>query len=190
MQYDPDRFPVQDYTFTAHSSLGVIAREYEVTQLVQLLQTVGKDSPMYPMLVEAVVENMSLANREQMITKLRELAQPNPEAQQAAQAQAQAQMALLTAQAQAFAAQATEAQARAAKLQMEAQAVPAKVDNDRIRAISANIHAGDQDDKEFERRFKLAELVLREREITSKEEIVSKQMAKQAPSSPEEIQFG
>jgi len=78
MQYDPDNFPAQDYKFVASSSLGVIAREYEVTQLVQLLQTLGQDSPMYPMLVEAVIENMSLSNREGMITKLREINQPNP----------------------------------------------------------------------------------------------------------------
>ncbi len=180
MQYDPDNFPAQDYKFVASSSLGVIAREYEVTQLVQLLQTLGQDSPMYPMLVEAVIENMSLSNREGMIDKLREINQPNPQAQQVQQAQLEMQMAAAQAQTALYQAQAAESQSRAAKLQAETQAVPVRLENDRIRAISSNLQVGNQDDKEFERRAKLAELVLKEREIASKEAIVSKQMQQQA----------
>jgi hypothetical protein len=176
MQYDPDNFPAQDYKFVASSSLGVIAREYEVTQLVQLLQTLGQDSPMYPMLVEAVVENMSLSNRDSMISQLREMNKPNPQAQQLQQAQMEMQMAAAQAQTALYQAQAAESQSRAGKLQAETQAIPAKLENDRIRAISSNLQVGDQDDKEFERRARLADLVLKEREIASKEAIVAKQM--------------
>lgn len=176
MQYDPDNFPASDYKFVPSSSLGVIAREYEVTQLVQLLQTLGQDSPMYPMLVTAVIDNMSLSNREELKAQLQQLSQPNPEAQKAQQEQMQLQMATLQAQVQLLQSQAAESQSRAQKLQIEAQAVPAKVENDRIRAVSSNIKPGTQDDKEFERRAKIAELVLKEREIASKEAIVSKQM--------------
>jgi len=39
MQFDPENYPVADYKFIPTSTLGIIAREYEVTQLVQLLQT-------------------------------------------------------------------------------------------------------------------------------------------------------
>lgn len=176
MQYDPDNFPAQDYKFVASSSLGVIAREYEVTQLVQLLQTLGQDSPMYPMLVEAVIENMSLSNREGMISQLREMNKPNPQAQQLQQAQMQMQMAATEAQIALYQAQAAESQSRAGKLQAETDAIPTKLENDRIRAISSNLQIGSQDDKEFERRARLADLVLKEREIASKEAIVAKQM--------------
>jgi len=176
MQYDPDNFPAQDYKFVASSSLGVIAREYEVTQLVQLLQTLGQDSPMYPMLVEAVIENMSLSNREGMISQLREMNKPNPQAQQLQQVQMESQMAAAQAQTALYQAQAAESQSRAAKLSAETQAIPTKLENDRIRAISSNLQVGSQDDKEFERRARLADLVLKEREIASKEAIVSKQM--------------
>lgn len=176
MQYDPDKFPAADYKFVPSSSLGVIAREYEVTQLVQLLQTLGQDSPMYPMLVSAVIDNMSLSNREELKAQLQQLMQPNPEAQKAQQEQMQLQLAALQAQVQLLQSQAVESQSRAQKLSLEAQAVPAKVENDRIRAISANIKPGEQDDMEFQRRAKIAELVLKEREIASKEAIVAKQM--------------
>lgn len=176
MQYDPDNFPASDYKFIPSSSLGVIAREYEVTQLVQLLQTLGQDSPMYPMLVGAVIDNMSLSNREELKAQLQQLTQPNPEAQKAQQEQMQLQMATLQAQVQLLQSQAAESQSRAQKLALEAQAVPAKVENDRLRAISANIKPGEQDDMEFQRRARIAELVLKEREIASKEAIVAQQM--------------
>ena len=63
MQFEPEKFPVADYKFEVSSSLGVIAREYEVTQLVQLLQTMSPETPMYPELIKSIVDNMSLANR-------------------------------------------------------------------------------------------------------------------------------
>jgi len=176
MQYDPDKFPAADYKFVPSSSLGVIAREYEVTQLVQLLQTLGQDSPMYPMLVSAVIDNMSLSNREELKAQLQQLTQPNPQQQQVQQQQLELQLAQLQATVQLLQSQAAESQSRAQKLSLEAQAVPAKVENDRIRAISANIKPGEQDDMEFQRRAKIAELVLKEREIASKEAIVAKQM--------------
>jgi hypothetical protein len=178
MQYDPDRFPAQDYKFIASSTLGVIAREYEVTQLVQLLQTLSNESPLYPLLVQAVVENMSLSNRESFLEMLKKANQPNPQQQQMAEMDLQVKLAQAKAQIALLEAQAAESNARAAKYTTEAQAVPVRLENDRIRAISANIQPGQQDDKEFERRAKVAELVLKEREIASREAIVAQQMNK------------
>lgn len=176
MQYDPDRFPAQDFKFVASSSLGVIAREYEVTQLVQLLQTLSDQSPIYPLLVQAVVDNMSISNREGVILALQQAQQPNPQAQALQEADLQVKLATAKAQIALLEAQAAESQARAAKYTTEAQAVPVRLENDRIRAISSNIKPGDQDDREFEKRARVAELVLKEREIASKEAIVSQQM--------------
>ena len=36
MQFNPELYPAQDFKFVVTSSLGIVAREYEVTQLVQL----------------------------------------------------------------------------------------------------------------------------------------------------------
>lgn len=176
MQYDPDRFPAQDFKFVASSTLGVIAREYEVTQLVQLLQTLSNESPLYPLLVQAVIDNMSISNRESFLEQIKQVQQPDPQQQQLMQMDIQVKIATAEAQIALLQAQAAESQARAAKYTTEAQAVPVRLENDRIRAISANIKPGEQDDKEFERRAKVAELVLKEREIASKEAIVSQQM--------------
>jgi len=169
MQFEPELYPVADYKFDVTSSLGIIAREYEVTQLVQLLQTMSPDTPMYPELVKSIVDNMNLSNREELIAKLDQANQPNPEAAQMAQAQAQAQMQFQGAQTAALGGQAQESQARAAKYAAEAQAIPQELEIDRIKAVTANLSAGEADDKEFQKRLKISEQLLKEREVAVKE---------------------
>ena len=172
MQYHPDKFPTGDFKFVPSSSLGVIAREYEVSQLVQLLQTMSPDTPMYPELVKSVVDNMNLANREALIAKLSEASQPDPMTQEAAQIdneQKKAYIAVLQGQAM-------ESEARVAKVQVETELLPMEAETDRLKVLTTNINEGDADEKEFLKRAKVAELVLKEREIESKEAIVNKQM--------------
>lgn len=176
MQFDPDNYPVSDYKFVPSSSLGVIAREYEVTQLVQLLQTLGQNSPMYPMLVSAVIDNMGLTNREELMAQLAQVSQPDPAAQQAAQQQQQLQLALAQAQLELVQAQTMEAQARAQKYSIEAQLEPEVVKAKMAAAISTNLQAGNADDAEFEKRAKIADLMLKEADIKSNERIAVMQM--------------
>lgn len=170
MQFNPERYPVADYKFHTSSSLGIIAREYEVTQLVQLLQTMQQDNPMYSQLIMSIVDNMNLSNREELIMSLQQANQPNPQAQQAQQAMQQAQMEFQKSQTAALQGQATESQARAQKLAAEAQAVPQELEIDRIKAITTNIKEGDADDKEFQKRLKISEQLLKEREVAVKEQ--------------------
>lgn len=169
MQFEPEMYPVADYKFETSSSLGIIAREYEVTQLVQLLQTMSPDTPMYPQLVQSIIDNMNLSNREELIASLKQANEPNPEAQQAQQASQQAAMALQASQAAALNGQAQESAARAQKLTMEAQAIPQELEIDRIKAVTSNLQVGTAEDKEFERRIKMSKEMLKEREIAVKE---------------------
>ena len=64
-----------------------------------------------------------------------------------------------------MAAQAQESAARAGKLAAEANAVPQELEIDRINAITKNLREGDAEDKEFERRMRVAETLLKERQI-------------------------
>ena len=187
MQYNPELYPAQDFKFVPTSSLGIIAREYEVTQLVQLLQTMPADSPAYPMLIESIVENMNLSNREEMIQRIRQAQQPTPEQQQMQQMQQQIEqqriqleMAKEQATAAALQAQAAEANARAAKYQVEAQVEQYNAETQRIKAVSTNIDQGSADDKEFEKRMKLAELTLKKQRQDA--DIESKQKPVEAPT--------
>ena len=175
MQFDPENYPVADYRFDATSTLGIIAREYEVTQLVQLLQTMQQDSPLYPVLVQSIIDNMNLSNREELIALLQKAAQPDPQAQQMQQMAAQAQMEFQQAQTAALQGQAQESMARAQKIGVEAQIMPQELEIDKIKAITTNIRQGEEDDKEFERRLKIADTLLKERDLDIKEKNVQLQ---------------
>ena len=168
MQFDPENYPVADYKFNASSTLGIIAREYEVTQLVQLLQTMDRQSPLYNTLIQSIVDNMNLSNREELIAAMQQAMQPNPQQQQMVQATQQAQLEFQQSQTAALAAQAQESQARAAKLAAEAQVVPQELEIDKINAITRNLREGDQEDKEFERRMRVADTLLKEKQLEGK----------------------
>ncbi len=167
MQFDPENYPVADYKFNATSTLGIIAREYEVTQLVQLLQTMKQDSPLYPVLIQSIIDNMNLSNREELIAAMQKAAQPDPQAQQMAMAAQQAQLQFQQAQTAALQGQAAESQARAVKYAVDAELAPEELEIDKIEAITRNLREGDEDDKEFERRMRIAEVALKEKNINN-----------------------
>jgi hypothetical protein len=165
MQFEPEIYPVADYNFHVTSSLGIIAREYEVTQLVQLLQTMQQDSPLYPVLIQSIIDNMNLSNREELIAALSQAGQPSPEQQQAQQAAMQAQMEFQQSQTNALNGQAMESEARAKKMEAEIKAIPVELETAQIKAVTSNLQVGTADDKEFERRLKVADAALKEKKL-------------------------
>lgn len=165
MQFEAETYPVSDYEFEVTSSLGIIAREYEVTQLVQLLQTMGSDSPLYPVLIQSIIDNMNISNREQLQQVIAQASQPNPQAQEAQQAELQARLQFQSSQTNALNGQAMESQARAEKITQETKAIPVELEIDQINAATKNLQAGDADDKEFERRMKVTDKLLQERKL-------------------------
>ena len=102
----------------------------------------------------------------------------NPEQQQ--MAQVQQQLALQAAQAQ-IAVQTTQAEqnrAEAQKLLTEAQLMPAEVQAKTMAATTKNLPTSDElAQKEFDKRVKIAELMLKEADIKNKSKIVELQMA-------------
>jgi len=181
MQFDPERYPSKDFTFIPASTLGMVAREYEQQQFIGLLQTLGPDSPIVPLVLKGIIKGSSLSNKEELGAALDQMNQPNPEAQALQQAQLQAQIQLLqaqiaqlTAQAQESQANAQESMAKAQKAAIEAQLAPEELKVKATQAAATNLDSATAG--EFERRVKVAQLVLKEREIESKEKIVEKQM--------------
>ena len=165
MQFDPENYPVQDYTFMPFSSLGAMAREYEVSQLSQILQMVGPESPAHGPILSAIIDHMNVANREELIAAIEQGSQPDPAAAQAAQQQQQMQMAVTQGQIQLLQSQAAESQSRAQKYGVEAQLYPQEL----------TLKYGDQNndgelDADFEKRIRMAELLLKEQEIQVKQQ--------------------
>lgn len=155
MQFDPENFPVQDYKFIASSTLGIIAREYEVSQLITLLQTMSHESPLYPILIKSIVDNMNLSNREKLLQTLDQAAQPTEQEMQAQQVAQQQQQEQHEAQVGVFHAQAAESNARAEKYRVEAQLEPQKVKNDLIQSITEGMDSNEGDAQEFNRRMEI-----------------------------------
>lgn len=175
MQFDPERYPAQDFKFVPSSSLGIIAREYEVTQLVQLLQTMSPESPMYPLLIQSIVDNMNLSNREEIIASMQQAMQPNPQQQQLQQQSLQVQIEKELATLEYVKAQTAEVVSRVQQNQVETELLPVDSETKRYAAVMKGL-GQDPTEQEFNQRAKIAELALKQREIETKEDIVEMQM--------------
>jgi hypothetical protein len=177
MQFDPERYPSVDMNFIPTATLGIIAREYEQQQFIGLLQTLGPNTPVLPVILKGIIANSSLSNRFEMMAALDEMSKPNPEAEQ--MQQMQQQLALQSAQAN-IAVQTSQAEqnkAEAIKLSVEAQLMPQEVQAKNMSAMTKNLpNEDDQASKEFDKRVKIAELMLKEADIKNKSKIVELQM--------------
>ena len=176
MQFDPERYPSVDMRFIPTATLGIIAREYEQQQFIGLLQTLGPNTPVLPLILKGILNNSSLSNRYELISALDQMSQPNPEAQQ--MQQAQQQLALQAAQA-AIAVDTTQAEqnrAEATKLMTEAQLMPGETQAKILAATTKNLPQGNESN-EFDKRVKIAELMLKEADMKNKSKIVELQMA-------------
>lgn len=177
MQFAPDRYPVKDFEFVPTGTLGMVAREFEQAQMMAMMSTLGPNSPIVPMLLQGIVEYSSLPNKESLLAQLQQLTQPNPEQQQAQQQATQLQLADAQATVQEKQARAQKATAEAQKAAVEAQLMPEKLRVDIVQAASTNI---DDPNREFEKRVKIAELMLKEKDIDSKVSIVREQSRQDA----------
>jgi len=176
MQFDPERYPSVDMTFVPTATLGIMAREYEQQQFIGLLQTLGPDTPVLPVILKGILQNSSLSNRAELMQMLEQMSQPNPEAQQAALMQQQAQMQLVQAQVAELQSKAAKQAAEAQKASVEAQLAPQEAQAKVVAALSTNLQ-DNAESKDFERRVKIAELSLKEKEINQNLEVVKLQTA-------------
>jgi hypothetical protein len=178
MQFDPERYPSVDMNFIPTATLGIIAREYEQQQFIGLLQTLGANTPVLPILLKGIVGNSSLSNRMELIAKLDEMMQPNPQQQQMEQMQQELAMQAAQAQIAVNTTQAEQNRAEATKLSVEAQLMPQEVQAKNMAAITKNLpNEDDQASREFDKRVRIAELMLKEADIKNKSKIVELQMA-------------
>ena len=176
MQFDPERYPSVDMRFIPTATLGIIAREYEQQQFIGLLQTLGPNTPVLPLILKGILNNSSLSNRFELMGALDQMSQPDPQAQE--MQQVQQQLALQAAQAQ-IAVNTTQAEqnrAEATKLMTEAQLMPQEVQAKVIASTTKNLPQGNESN-EFDKRVRIAELMLKEADIKNKSKIVELQMA-------------
>jgi hypothetical protein len=178
MQFDPERYPSVDMVFIPTATLGIIAREYEQAQFISLLQTLGPDTPVLPIILKGIVANSSLSNRAELMSRLDQMGQVDPQAQE--KQMVQEQLALQAAQAQ-IAVNTTQAEqnrAEATKIMIDTKLKPLEVQAKIQQGLTANLpNQDDMASKEFDKRVKVAELMLKEADIKNKSKIVELQMA-------------
>ena len=182
MQFDPERYPAADFKFIPMATLGIIAREYEQQQLIALLQTLGPDTPVLPMILKGIIASSSLPNRAEMIQQLDQMMQPTPEQQQAAEEVKQVNKAKAIAEVKVLESTAMKYMAEAQQNAVETQLMPQETQAKIISGLSQNIR-GENTNGEFERRAKIAELSLKEEDIRSNERIASLQMLQKQSKS-------
>jgi hypothetical protein len=183
MQFDSERYPSVDMTFIPTATLGILAREFEQQQMIGLLQTLGPNTPVLPLILKGILQNSSLSNRGELMKALDQMSQPNPQAAEAAQMQQQAAMQLAQAQVADLTSKAQKQSAEAQKTMIEAQMIPEEQRVKLVQAASTNLDSGD----DFEKRLKLADMMLKEKtinlkaaDIASNERIASLQMMTRA----------
>jgi hypothetical protein len=175
MQFDPERYPSVDLKFIPTATLGIIAREYEQQQFIGLLQTLGPNTPVLPLILKGILNNSSLTNRYELMAALEKISEPDPNAKMAQELQiqaAQAQIAVNTTHAE-------QNRAEATKLSVEAQLMPREIQAKIANSLTTNLPNEDAaNSREFDKRVKIAELMLKEADINNKGKIVELQMQK------------
>jgi hypothetical protein len=177
MQFDPERYPSVDMKFIPTATLGIIAREHEQQQFIGLLQTLGPNTPVLPLILKGILNNSSLTNRFELMAALDQMSQPDPNAQQKAMMQEQLAMQAAQAQIAVNTTQAEQNRAEAQKLMTEAQLMPAEVQAKMSASLTKNLPNEDTANaREFDKRVKIAELMLKEADMKNKSKIVELQM--------------
>lgn len=176
MQFSPDRFPAQDFTFCPTGTLGIVAREIEQQQLVALLQTMSQESPAYNIVLKAIIQNSNVSFKEQLVTELEQAIAPSPEAQQMQQQQQQLAMQDAQLKMAKTDAEVKKLTAEAQKAAVEVQLMPQELQMKAVTAASTNLN--ERTTGEFEQRLKLADRMLKEEDIKSNERIAAMQMAR------------
>ena len=187
MQYYPERYTPRNWNFVASSTMGIIQREYETQNLVQLLNTMEPQSPEYKMLLMGVVSNTGLTHRREIIEMLKksiDMAQQAQSLQQGAAADPQ------TAAMQAQLGQ-LQIQLQIAETQAKIGELTARTNLQNVKAQNATLEPGfrqmeiatkgiyqvqaDQQDRAFKQRLAMTDTLLRARDITSNERIAQMQ---------------
>jgi hypothetical protein len=171
MQFDAEHYPVGDYKFNATGSMGLIAREYETSQLSFLLQTMGADSPLYPVVLQSIVDNMNLSNREELKAQLIESSKPDPAEAERVEQKHEMEVRVQATTLKALDGQAAESMAKAAKVQAEMNNI--EVENQiayaKIAAMTIIPEETDTVGREFEQKMKVLDEIRKDRELSLRE---------------------
>jgi DNA primase len=142
------------------------------------LQTLGPDTPVLPLVLKGIIHNSGLSNKAELETALQQMSQPDPNAQAIQQMQQQLALQAQQAQIALVETQAKQNAAETAKTVIEAQLKPKEVEAKLASMLTQNLPTNDQlASQEFDKRVKIADLILKEKDIENKLKVVELQTA-------------
>jgi hypothetical protein len=151
VQFAPARYP-KDTRFTVNATMGIMAKEVENSQLINMLGFVPPDSAAHPILIKAIFDNSASANKRELSDAVAEMTKPpSPEAQQRQQQLEQLQLQLQIATVEKEKAEAEKEKALAIKAQADTGLIIAKtqheyivseLEDDKVEIMAANAVTG------------------------------------------------
>ena len=144
MQFDSQRYP-QDAVFKVNGTMGLMAREVENQQLVQMLGFVDQSSPAHNLIVSALFDNTNSTEKATLKQAIQAMNQPPSEEEQQLQQQQQAlQMRMLTAEVEKTEAEVRKIRAdeELAKAKAFHEMVDADLEDDRLEIQAVNATTG------------------------------------------------
>lgn len=123
---NPKRYP-NNQEFVVQSSMSIMAREFEQTQMTNLLAIIPPQSMAFNIILKAIIENYSGPSREECVQAINQMMQPNPQQQQMQQQMQMIQM-------QGAQAEVMKLKAEVGKLQSEMPVNHAKADELKAKA--------------------------------------------------------
>jgi hypothetical protein len=158
MQFDGTRYP-QDMKFVVNSTMGLMAREVENQQLVQMLGFVPDNSPAQNLIIQALFENTNSADKVTLKAAIAEMNKPPSEEEQALQQQQQQmQVEMIKQQVRNEKAKADKAEAEATLAIEKAKhvAIQADLEDDKLEIAAANAATGAEKARQTSRQNDIA----------------------------------
>lgn len=162
MTLDPKRYQ-QDLTFTVNSAMSIMAREFEQTQMTNLLAVIPPESPAYLVVLKAIVENYSGPSRDKLGAAIDGMMKPDPKQKQLQEAaqmlgiqKLQAEVANEQADAAKTAKEIEKLQAEIQKLIVEAHLADEGLNIDAARVVLEKKQVDVQEDQVAVQREKIA----------------------------------
>lgn len=151
-QLEPERYPI-DVVFTVNSSMSIMAREFEQTQMTNLLAIIPPEIPAYMLVLRAIIENYSGPSKDKLVASIDEMMKPDPQKQAMEQAVEQLKF--------------QEAQATVQNLVKEGEKIDSEIDLNKAKTMKEMTLAKLEDDKV---ELDAARIVIEERQTRVQEE--------------------
>ena len=183
MQYQPGRYPPVRMQFVPASTMGIMQREYETSQLTSLLATMQPGTAEHRAILSGIVANTSIPNRDAVIKLIESAEQREQQQMQMQMAQGQDPMAKQLAQVT-MQLEIEEKMARIAELKSQAGLNSARTQTELLqpqleaqKLATKGIYSVPEDRQqgEFDRRMQIADRMLKKREIDVKEKVADQQ---------------